>query len=207
MCDDVRVAAIHREVPEWLVGFDTETTGLNVRRDQAISYGLCLYHRGELTWSDHYFVRPERPISEGARRVHGLTREDIEALSVGSRVLSVESGLRRVLKQLDDCRRRGAYVVGANVRAFDVAMLSHSAQRHLTREFTTILDDVDRWDFVDVVAHEREIEKVTHCTGRRSLSELCRRYDVVSGGHEALGDARAAVEVFLAQVRAVRSLE
>lgn len=198
------MATKYCDAPDWLVGFDTETTGLSTVRDQAISYGLCLYHRGALIWSDHYFVRPDRPISEGARRVHGLSVEDIERLSERERVLSVESGLRRVIGQLEDCRRRGAFVVGANLARFDLAMLTHSARQYLDPELARSLDDVARWDIIDVVAHEREIERIRRDGGRRSLSELCRRYEVTPGGHEALGDARAAVEVFMAQVRFVR---
>ena len=57
-------------VPEVLLGFDTETTGLDVNNERAISYGFCMYEHGRPVSSEHFFVRPDRPITPGAQRVH-----------------------------------------------------------------------------------------------------------------------------------------
>ena len=47
------VSKIYVEVPELVLGFDTETTGLATSSERAISYGFCLYRGGVLEWTDH----------------------------------------------------------------------------------------------------------------------------------------------------------
>src|SRR5271155_6085806 len=64
-CNDGPVAKRYLQVPELIVGFDTETTGLDVSVERAISYGFCEYRYGLPVWSEHYFVLPDRPISAG----------------------------------------------------------------------------------------------------------------------------------------------
>ena len=53
---------------------------------------------------------------------------------------------------------------------------------------------------IDVVDHDLLIEPSRSDRPRRGLSYLCSHYGVKQGGHDALADARAAVEVFFEQV-------
>ncbi len=189
--------AVNR-TPELLVGFDTETTGLDVRTERAISYGFSVFQYGRHVSTEQYFVLPDRPISEGARRVHGLSREAIEAKMGQAEVLEVSAGARRAVEQLRRFHEAGAFVVGANVARFDLAML---------RWTLASLDDGDDSGFdarmlriIDVIEHDLMIEPSRAQRPRRSLTNLCRFYGVAVGGHDAAGDARAAVEVFLEQV-------
>jgi len=55
------VAKKYLRVPELILGFDTETTGLDVGSERAISYGFCAYRYGQLEWSEQFFVVPDRP--------------------------------------------------------------------------------------------------------------------------------------------------
>ena len=73
------MAKKYLQVPELVLGFDTETTGLSVSSERAISYGFCAYRFGVPVWSEHFFVVPDRPISPGAYRVHKLSLEDLES--------------------------------------------------------------------------------------------------------------------------------
>ncbi len=59
---------------------------------------------------------------------------------------------------------------------------------------------VKRLPVIDVIKHDEVIESRAVSTRRRSLTNLCQYYGVAPGGHNALSDARASVEVFLAQV-------
>ncbi|MGC1237912.1 MAG: hypothetical protein WA860_03885, partial [Acidimicrobiales bacterium] len=86
------------QVPELILGFDTETTGLSVTSERAISYGFCAYRFGVPVWSDHFFVVPDRPISAGAQRVHGLSIEDLEGKRTSAAVHDVDGGLSRAIK-------------------------------------------------------------------------------------------------------------
>lgn len=188
-------------VPALLLGFDTETTGLDVGSERAISYGFCAYERGRPVWSDHFYVRPDRPISPGAQRVHGVSMQDLEAKYQSHEALSVPMGLIRAVGVLREYLHRGASIVGANVTFFDLEMLRRSYAAVLQKN---LLDElrIERFPVIDVIKHDEIIESRSLSSRRRSLTSLCQHYGVTPGGHNALSDARASVEVFLAQVAA-----
>ena len=184
--------------PELLVGFDTETTGLDVRTERAISYGFCVFRYGELIATEEYFVVPDRPISEGARRVHGLDVEELNAKRGTHEVLNVTDGARRAVTTLQRFHQEGAFIVGANVQRFDLAMLRWTASDVLGGAGGQFA--LNKLRIIDVIEHDLAIEPDRGFRPRRSLSHLCAHYGVVPGGHDAVGDARAAVEVLLEQI-------
>jgi DNA polymerase III epsilon subunit-like protein len=194
------VAKKYLQVPELILGFDTETTGLSVLSERAISYGFCAYRFGVPQWSEHYFVIPDRPISLGAQRVHGLTIEDLERKRANEAVYNVEAGLTRAIKILHDFYERGAYVIGSNVGRFDLEMLRRSSMSVLSSALDDAYFDISLLRIIDVVEHDLAIEPSRELRPRRGLPYLCDHYGVTPGGHDALGDARASVEVFMEQV-------
>ncbi|HEV2426682.1 MAG TPA: 3'-5' exonuclease [Acidimicrobiales bacterium] len=189
-----------KSVPDLLVGFDTETTGLSVNSERAISYGFAVYRFGQAAETFHYFVIPDRPITEGARRVHGMGLADLEAMRGTFDVLSVAAGVTRAIQILLDYHRAGAYVVGANVANFDLEMLRRSALSAVGTDFRAAGFDVADLRIIDVIDHDLAIEARSQLNHNRSLTRLCSYYGIAPGGHDALEDARAAVEVFLEQV-------
>jgi DNA polymerase III epsilon subunit-like protein len=199
-CKDGPVAKKYHRVPELILGFDTETTGLSVSSERAISYGFCAYRFGVPVWSEQFFVIPDRPISPGAQRVHGLSVEDLEAKRGTEHVYSVETGLTRAVQILRDYYLLGAYVVGSNVVRFDLEMLRRSCVSVLGMELNDDYFDISLLRIIDVVEHDLAIEPSREFRPRRGQGYLCRHYGVTPGGHDALSDARAAVEVFLEQV-------
>lgn len=186
--------------PELLLGFDTETTGLDVSCERAISYGFCAYEGGRLVWSEHFYVRPDRPISPGAQRVHGVSMEELDAKYQSQEALSVPMGLIKAVGVLREYLAKGALVVGANVTYFDIEMLKRSYASVLKKSLLVDLH-VERLPVIDVIKHDEVIESRALSTRKRSLTSLCQYYGVAPGGHNALSDARASVEVFLAQVQ------
>ncbi|HQU27057.1 MAG TPA: 3'-5' exonuclease [Acidimicrobiales bacterium] len=190
----------YAQIPELLLGFDTETTGLSVTSERAIAYGFCAYRFGVPFWEERFYVVPDRPISPGAQRVHGLTLEDIESRRASEPVYPLAGGLLRAIEVLAEFHRRGAYVVGSNVCRFDLEMLRRSSLSVLGRALDDGELDLSLLRIIDVVEHDLAIEPSRELRPRRGLEHLCRHYGVRPGGHDALGDARAAVEVFLEQV-------
>ncbi len=186
-------------VPDLLLGFDTETTGLDVHCERAISYGFCAYVHGRFVWSEHFYVRPDRMISPGAQRVHGVSMDELERKYLSRDALSVPMGLIRAVGIIREYLGRGATIVGANVRFFDVEMLRRSYASVLSKNLFEDLH-VERLPVIDVIQHDEAIESRSVTRRRRSLTHLCEYYGVEPGGHNALSDARASVEVFLAQV-------
>lgn len=199
-CNDGPVAKRYLQVPELIVGFDTETTGLDVTVERAISYGFCEYRYGQPVSSEHYFVVPDRSISEGARRVHGLSMQDLEAKRTVAPVFSVEEGLRHTMEILKNYQDLDALLVGSNVSQFDIEMFRWSYRTVIGRTPAEDGLNVSKLRIIDVVEHDLAIEPSRSRRPRRGLSYLCQHYGVKPGGHDALDDARAAVEVFLEQV-------
>lgn len=199
-CKDGNVAKRYTRVPELILGFDTETTGLSASSERAISYGFCAYRFGAPVWSEQFFVIPDRLISAGAQRVHGLSIEDIEAKRATETVVSVETGLTRTVEILRDYHERGAFIVGSNVVRFDLEMLRRSSMSVLGRELNDENFDVSLLRIIDVIDHDLAMEPSRTDRPRRGQEHLCRHYGVSQGGHDALSDARAAVEIFLEQV-------
>lgn len=189
-----------KAVPDLLIGFDTETTGLSVNSERAISYGFAVYRFGRAAESFHYFVIPDKPITEGARRVHGMSLADLEAMRASHDVLSVPAGVTRAIQILIDYHRAGAYVVGANVANFDLEMLRRSAISAVGTDFSASGFSVADLRIIDVIDHDLAIEARNQLNYNRSLTRLCAYYGIHPGGHDALEDARAAVEVFMEQV-------
>jgi len=199
-CKGCVVANKYLQVPELIVGFDTETTGLDVQSERAISYGFCAYRWGQPEWSEHFFVVPDRPIAEAAQRVHGLSVAAIEAKRSAELVLNVEGGLVRAVEILRHYQRQGAYIVGANVVRFDIEMLRRSYQSVMGKDVSDESLDLSVLKVIDVIEHDLAIEPSRGLRPRRGLEQLCRHYGVTPGDHEALGDARATIEVFIEQV-------
>jgi DNA polymerase III epsilon subunit-like protein len=194
------VAKKYLQVPELVLGFDTETTGLSVSSERAISYGFCAYRFGVPVWSEHFFVIPDRPISPGAYRVHKLSLEDLEGKRGEFAVHNVEGGLSHAIRVLRHFHQRGAYIVGSNVSRFDLEMLRRSSMSVLGNALDTPYFDISLLRIIDVVEHDLAIEPSRALRPRRGLTFLSNHYGVVPGGHDALQDARAAVEVFMEQV-------
>jgi DNA polymerase III epsilon subunit-like protein len=194
------VAKKYLQVPELVLGFDTETTGLSVSSERAISYGFCAYRFGVPVWSEHFFVVPDRPISAGAYRVHKLSLEDLEDKRGTFAVHNVEGGLSHAIRVLRHFHQRGAYIVGSNLGRFDLEMLRRSSMSVLGNALDTPYFDISLLRIIDVVEHDLAIEPSRALRPRRGLTFLSHHYGVVPGGHDALQDARAAVEVFMEQV-------
>jgi DNA polymerase III epsilon subunit-like protein len=196
------VSIRYQSIPELVLGFDTETTGLSTSSERAISYGFSLYRDGVLEWSDHFFVVPDVPISEGAQRVHGISREDLLDKYQRGEALSVEMGLIRAVDVLRRHHQQGAFICGANVSHFDIDMLHRSYQSKFNKHLKDDNLDPEELRIIDVIAHDIAMESRAANPRRRNLTALSHHYGVRVGGHDALNDAKAACEVFFAQVAA-----
>ena len=187
------------ELPLNLVGFDTETTGLDTASDEAISYGFAVYRGDALEHREHYFVRPQRDIHEAAQRVHGISKDSLTSMYGVGQALSVKAGARRAVAFLSEHHRRGATFVGANPM-FDFTMLDSTVRREFGADLSHFGLRLDELQIVDVVAHDIAIESREENARRRGLSFLAEYYGVTPGNHHAFEDARTAVEVLWQQI-------
>ncbi|MGQ4880080.1 exonuclease domain-containing protein [Billgrantia sp. LNSP4103-1] len=175
-----------------VVAFDTETTGLELRRgDTVISLGACRIVNSRLLASDVFDVRvdPGKPIPPASTAIHGLTDDDV----AGAPPLPV------VLPRFRDYI--GDAVLLAHNAAFDLLALQAPGTG-------TTLD----MPVLDTLLISRALDE---SLDGHDLDTLAERYDLSfppGTRHTALGDARVTAELWLAllprlEARGIETLE
>jgi DNA polymerase III subunit epsilon len=169
---------------------DTETTGLSPDNgDRLIEVGCLEMVNRRLTGKHlHLYVNPERPSSEEAIKVHGITNE----------FLADKPRFAEIVEELL------AYVAGAEViihnAAFDVGFLDAELKRVKREGFRKHVAKV-----TDSLLMAREM-----FPGKsNSLDALCRRLEVDNSNrtlHGALLDAGLLAEVYIRMTRGQDSL-
>ncbi|MEX2122710.1 MAG: DNA polymerase III subunit epsilon [Woeseia sp.] len=162
---------------------DTETTGLSALQGHRIIEIGCieLVNRRVSGREYHRFINPERDIDEGAERVHGISRSDLQGQP---RFADIADELLEFI--------RGAELVIHNAE-FDVGFLEY--ELNLMKHAQPLISEHAR--VLDTLTLAREI----HPGQRNSLDALCKRYAVDSSKrevHGALIDAELLANVYLA---------
>ena len=162
---------------------DTETTGLSTGQGHRIIEigAIELVNRRQTGREFHRFLNPERDIDEGAERVHGISRADLET---APRFPEVADELLEFIKD--------AELVIHNAE-FDVGFLEHELElmEHPRPSIT------QHAQVLDTLSLAREL----HPGQRNSLDALCKRYEVDASNrdlHGALIDADLLARVYLA---------
>ncbi|MEJ2128112.1 MAG: DNA polymerase III subunit epsilon [Woeseiaceae bacterium] len=162
---------------------DTETTGLSTSQGhRVIEIGCVELVNRRITGNNyHTFLNPERDIDEGAERVHGISRDDLETAPLFS----------EVVEELLDFVRDAELVI--HNAEFDVGFLDNELKlvKHAKPKITQ---------------HARVLDTLTmarklHPGQRNSLDALCKRYEVDASNrelHGALIDAELLARVYLA---------
>jgi len=162
---------------------DTETTGLSTGHGhRVIEIGCVELVNRRLTGREfHRFLNPDRDIDEGAERVHGISRADLET---APRFHEVAGELLDFIK--------GAELVIHNAE-FDVGFLEYELElmQHPQPKIAA------HAQVLDTLSLAREL----HPGQRNSLDALCKRYEVDASRrdvHGALIDAELLARVYLA---------
>lgn len=175
-----------------VVAFDTETTGLELRRgDTVISIGACRIVNARLLASEVFDVRvdPGRPIPPASTAIHGITDADV----AGAPPLPV------VLPRFRDYV--GEAVILAHNAAFDLLALQPPGAG-------VALD----MPVLDTLLISRALDA---SLDGHDLDSLADRYDLSfppGTRHTALGDARVTAELWLSllprlEARGIETLE
>jgi DNA polymerase-3 subunit epsilon len=157
---------------------DLETTGLNPRRDEIVSYGAvpvddgCIVMRGAC----HALVRPRRPVSPSSVRIHGIRPEDVAGAPALDAVLD------------DLLTAMAGRVVVVHVDWVERGFLGRALQSRGVRLREPVLDTAQ-------LAHAQ----IPGLPATVALPSLAARLGLpVYSRHEALGDALTTAQVFLA---------
>ncbi|MDJ0812593.1 MAG: DNA polymerase III subunit epsilon [Woeseiaceae bacterium] len=162
---------------------DTETTGLATSEGhRVIEIGCVELVNRRITGNNfHTYLNPDRDIDEGAERVHGISRDDLETAPRFPEIVD------RLLEYLRDSE-----LVIHNAE-FDVGFLDHELglMEHDAPEIT------QHASVLDTLMLARKM----HPGQRNSLDALCKRYEVDASNrelHGALIDADLLARVYLA---------
>jgi DNA polymerase III subunit epsilon len=163
---------------------DTETTGLEVERGHRIIEIGCveLLNRRPSGRFFHHYLNPERAVDEGARAIHGLTRERLED---EPKFAAIAPELRAFIE--------GAELIIHNA-VFDLAFLD--------REFA-LLGEPPAVSIRAIcqVLDTLLLARARHPGQRNNLDALAKRYGIDTSHrelHGALLDARILADVYLA---------
>ena len=162
---------------------DTETTGLSTaQRHRIIEIGCVeLVNRRTTGREFHRFLNPDRDIDEGAERVHGISRADLET---APRFPEVVDEFLDFIKDAELVIHNATFDVG--FLDYELKLMKHT-QPKITHH-ATVLDTLT-------------MARAMHPGQRNSLDALCKRYEVDASKrdvHGALIDADLLARVYLA---------
>lgn len=158
---------------------DTETTGLDTSDGhRIIEVGALEMVNKVLTGNKfHYYVNPEREVSQGAYRVHGISNDFLQDRPL----------FKEVVDEFLDFIKDSSLVIHNAV--FDMKFLNYELSL-INRA------SIDHMNVVDTLTMARRM-----FPGQRAnLDALCRRFKVdnsLRGYHGALMDARLLAEVYV----------
>ena len=169
------------------VSFDSETTGLNPKRDALVSLGAVAVQGGEILLDETFEAMLKVRYNNSMVVIHGITRE--EALKGRDE----DEALLDFLNFLGD-----AVIVGHHI-SYDVAMLDEALYRHfgMTLRNRTL-------DTMDLTLHLERSGLLTADGAQPdySLDALCARFGIPPHDrHTAHGDAFITAQIFLKLLR------
>jgi DNA polymerase-3 subunit epsilon len=172
------------------VALDTETTGLDPKRDRVITIGAVGIKDGEIDLSDSFEAMVKIAYNQSAVTVHGVTRDEARD------GMDEREALEDFLEYLGD-----GVIVGHHI-GFDLEILNCACQRHF--ELTLL----NRWlDTMDLTLHLNDSGAFQNSRAPSgfSLDALCELFAVAPRDrHTAGGDAFITALIFLRLLRLAR---
>jgi DNA polymerase III subunit epsilon len=173
------------------LGFDIESTGVNVIADRVVT--AALVQRGDgPPRPDRFMIDPGVEIPAEATAIHGITTEVAKATGV-----QPAGALRVIADTLAATLSAGVPVLGMNL-VYDLSLLHFECLRHGVPTLSERLDGRVA-PIVDALVLDRAMD--TYRKGKRKLPSLCAHYKVRHhGAHDSAYDALATAEVIAAIV-------
>lgn len=174
------------------VGFDTETTGVDVTQDRVVQAAVVRRTRG-LTECRTWLIDPGVEIPAGAAAVHGITTEYAREHGAPPAV-----ALEEIASELAAAALRGEPIVAFNA-SFDLCMLDADLRRHGLVTLTERLGG-EVQALIDPLVLDREL--VRYRRGKRRLGDLLAAYGVLAPEalHAADVDVAATLDLLEAMV-------
>ncbi len=177
-----------------LLGFDTETTGVDVTRDRIVTAAVVL-RDGAQTSVRTWLLDPGVEIPAAATAIHGITTAHARAHGAPPAV-----ALDEIAHALTAALAVGTPVVAFNA-SFDLSLLEGELRRHGLRSLADRLGATVS-PVIDPLVLDRS--EARYRRGKRTLADLCGVYRVADAGHlhTADVDVVATLDVLAAIVDA-----
>ncbi len=178
---------------EPMVGFDTETTGVDVDHDRIVTAAL-VRRTTSGTQITRWLIDPGIEIPQAATAVHGVTTE--HARTHGRQP---SQALEEIAATLASAATNGEPIVAFNA-SYDLTLLSAELRRH---GLATLPERVGhrRTVVLDPLVLDRHLDRYRR--GKRRLVDVCAHYGVSAEGlHSADADVIATLDVLGAMARA-----
>ncbi|MEE1774487.1 exonuclease domain-containing protein [Streptomyces sp. JV185] len=169
-----------------MVGFDIESSGLNVETDRIVTACVVGCGAGDPVTSTTWLADPGIDIPAEAAAVHGITTE--KARAEGRPAAEV---VEEIVHDLAEAVTEGLPIVVMNA-PFDFTLLDREARRHGVTPLTDLVGDELR--VIDPRVMDKAVDP--YRKGRRTLTDLCSYYGLrLDAAHTADADALAACRV------------
>lgn len=180
-----------------VLGFDTETTGVNVRGDRLVTVGLVRRERLADVASQQvttWLADPGVEIPAGATAIHGVSTEQARAQGRPAREVVDE-----VAGRLAAALRAGTPVVAFNA-PYDLTLLDAELRRHGLATLEERLGGPVR-PIIDPLTVDRGLNRYRR--GKRTLDVLCTTFgvQVEVDMHRAENDAILTLDLLAAMAR------
>ena len=165
-----------------VVVLDTETTGMDPRKDEILSIGAVKVRQNRILLSDAFeaWLKPERRISEESIKIHGIRRIDIEHGEPPERVIP------RLLDFIGNRPVAGYYI------RFDQRMLSAYTRRLLGIDLPNELIELSE------MYYRRYRKHSPHEFVDLKFDTIMKALDLPAlGKHDALNDAVMSALIYL----------
>lgn len=170
-----------------MLGFDTETTGVDVTSDRIVT--AALVHRdGAGTLVRTWLIDPGVEIPPAATAIHGISTQ--QAREQG---LEPADALEQIASELTRSLAAGVPVVAYNA-AYDLCLLDVELGRHGLATLAERLGH-EPAPVIDPLVLDRAEDRYRR--GKRRLGDLCEHYGVIESGalHSADVDVVATLDV------------
>lgn len=169
-----------------MIGFDLETTGVDVETDRPVAVAT-IGRGGIIRGDDVGLVNPGCDIPTDATAVHGITTWVARQYGTPERY-AVQATINRLTSDLED----GYALVGMNL-AFDLTILDRRAQAHGIPTLCDRLGHCPR-PVLDVMELDHLVDP--YRKGRRTLTHLAAHYGVdLSDAHNPAADVNACLDL------------
>lgn len=167
-----------------MIGFDTETTGVDIESDRIVSASLIIIEPACAPTTYNWLIDPGIEIPEGASAVHGISTK--QAREGGQ---APDTAVGEIAAMLEEHWEPGGPPLVAFNGVFDLSLLDRELARHLGSQ----VDLTDR-RVVCPLTLDRGVNR--YRKGNRKLGTLCAAYGVeLRNAHTADADTLATLRL------------